>query len=64
MSDLVAFLLSPQGIALYIGFWICKILFGAWALRKIVLMLPDRIQGRIAARFGFLGLGGPNDWMR
>ncbi|MGP6085508.1 hypothetical protein [Antarctobacter jejuensis] len=36
--------LSPYGVALYVGFWILKIMFGAWVLRKAMLLLPVRAQ--------------------
>jgi hypothetical protein len=65
----MALVLSPTGIALYVGFWIFKILFGVWILRKMALLLPVHWQDRLAARFSFLRLdvgdnSGPRDWMR
>ena len=46
MNDVIAFLLSPQGIALYAMFWIFKIVAGAWVLNKALLLLPVTVQTR------------------
>lgn len=47
MSELMAFIVSPTGIALYIGFWILKLAFGAWVIGKALLLLPERTRERL-----------------
>ncbi len=44
MSAFWDVVLSPYGLAMYGGFWILKILFGAWVLRRAMLFLPVRAQ--------------------
>lgn len=40
-------LFSPTGLALYAGFWILKLLVGAWAVRKSMALMPVAMIGRI-----------------
>ncbi|MBP0481961.1 hypothetical protein [Sagittula salina] len=44
MSGVWDFILSPAGIALYAGFWVFKIVAGAWLLSRAVAMLPGRAR--------------------
>lgn len=44
MSALWDIVLSPYGLAAYVGFWILKLMFGAWVLRKMMVLLPVRAQ--------------------
>ena len=57
MSELLAFMLTPTGVALYVGFWIFKILLGAWLVRCALALLPDRARLWIEARWARINLG-------
>ncbi|WP_095589908.1 hypothetical protein [Actibacterium ureilyticum] len=49
MNEVLAFLLSPWGVAAYAGFWALKIVFGAWLLGRLLPLLPAGLRRRIEA---------------
>lgn len=62
MQDIFAFLLSPAGLLAYAAFWAVKIIAGAWAIRQILTLLPDRARGWTEyqlTRIGLLRRKGP-----
>ncbi|SMX36582.1 hypothetical protein [Maliponia aquimaris] len=58
MSAVWDILLSPTGLALYAGFWLFKIVAGAWLLRRAMLLLPVRVQGWTEDKLSRLKLRG------
>lgn len=46
MSDMFSFILSPNGAALFVLFWIIKALAGFWLASRAILLLPVRLQAR------------------
>ncbi|GGE31312.1 hypothetical protein GCM10011360_19060 [Primorskyibacter flagellatus] len=62
MSDFFAFLFSPAGLVAYGAFWVVKIIAGAWAIRQILTLLPERTRGWTEyqlTRIGLLRRKGP-----
>ncbi|MCT4553363.1 MAG: hypothetical protein N4A53_01630 [Pelagimonas sp.] len=47
MNGILDLLLSPWGIAAYATFWILKILFGAWAINKALVLLPVPVRTKV-----------------
>jgi hypothetical protein len=54
MKELLTYVLSPAGLALYAMFWAVKLVFGAWILRRISGFLPDVITDWVGDRFSAL----------
>ena len=58
MSAFWDIVFSPTGLALYVAFWIFKILAGAWMLRRAMSLLPVRAQVWTEDKLGRLKLRG------
>ncbi|SMX28534.1 hypothetical protein TRP8649_02659 [Pelagimonas phthalicica] len=60
MTELWDIILSPYGLALYVGFWVLKLMFGGWVIGKMIAFLPVKARRKTQVTLARLGLRGRN----